>query len=352
MRVLVYGAGAIGSYLGGSLALAGEEVSFIARPAQAEVLNSNGLTLQAPDGQTQAAKNVRAYTTPREAMSGDAPVTRLYDCIILALKSFDTETAIADLRATGQPIPPIVCVQNGVDNEPKLREAFGAEKVIAGTVLTSTSIPEPGRVVIEKSRGVGLGAGHPLSERLAEALRQGGVKVTLYQSSESMKWSKLVTNLMANATAAICDLSTADVYAHPGLFEIEVRQMKEALRVMEAKGLMMVALPKSPSRELGFALRWLPAWLYQPVIQRAVGGARGGKQPSLHQDLSGGKRRSEIGYLNGAVARHAETLGISAPVNRALTEILEGIIAGQIAWEEYRGKPEKLVSRIFPKRGR
>jgi 2-dehydropantoate 2-reductase len=339
MHFLIYGAGAIGSYLGSAIALAGETVSFIARPAQAAILNERGLTLRKPEGDTQTVKNISAITTPAE-MSGT-------DAIILALKSFDTDTAIADLKATGHPVPPIICVQNGVDNETKLREAFGADKVIAGTVLTAVSAPEPGLVIIEKSRGVGLGGDAPLVEKLAAALRLGGVRTDLYRTPDSMKWSKLITNLMANATAAICDLSTHEVYTHPGLFEIEVRQMREALNVMDAKRLSVVALPRTPTQQLAFALRWLPSRLYQPIIRRAVSKGRGDKKPSFHQDLSAGKTRSEVRYLNGAVATHAEALGLNAPVNRKLTEILEGIVEKRISWDDYRNKPDKLAKEIL-----
>jgi 2-dehydropantoate 2-reductase len=348
MHFLIYGAGAIGGYLGSALALAGETVSFIARPAQAAILNERGLTLRPPEGETRTAKNIYAFTSPAQLFSRDAPVARLpLDAIILALKSFDTNTAIADLKAAGHPIPPIICVQNGVDNETKLREAYGPNNVIAGTVLTAVSTPEPGLVVIEKSRGVGLGGGAPLVEKLAAALRLGGVRTDLYPNPDSMKWSKLITNLMANATAAICDLSTHEVYTHPGLFEIEVRQMREALHVMDAKGLSVVALPRTPTTQLAFALRWLPSRLYQPIIRRAVSKGRGDKKPSFHQDLSASKTRSEVRYLNGAVAAHAEALGLNAPVNLKLTEILEGIVEKRIDWDEYRNKPDKLAKEIL-----
>jgi 2-dehydropantoate 2-reductase len=337
MKFLVYGVGAIGGYIGGSLANGGHEVAFIARPAQAEVLNSRGLTLR--NNQSQITNNhIRSFTSPVEALTHNS-----YDCLILALKAYDTDAAIAELKAAGKPVPPILCLQNGVDNEPKLREAFGLENVIAGTVLTAVANPEPGVIVVEKSRGVGLHSGHPLSEQLVAALRSASVYVKTYANAEAMKWTKLLTNILANATAAICDLSTEAVYAHPGLYRIEIAQLREAIAVMDAKRLPVVALPRSPTRELDFALRYLPPRLYQPIIQRAVGRGRGDKKPSFHQDLSAGKQRTEVTFLNGAVACHAEGLGLRTPVNRMLTEILESIVTGRVGWEEYRGKPENLV---------
>jgi 2-dehydropantoate 2-reductase len=344
MNFLIYGAGAIGGYVGGMLARGGNTVAFIARPTQAAFINEHGLTLENAPGQTepQIIRNLKAYGSPTEALAAGQ-----YDCLILALKAFDTEGAIADLKAANVPTPPILCLQNGVDNEPKLAEAFGAQQIIAGTILTAVATPEPGRVMIEKNRGAGIGGGHPLSERLGSVFNAAGISTRVYPNPEAMKWTKLIANLMGNALSAICDVSTSEVFASDTLYAIEIGQLKEALAVMQAKGLKPVALPKSPTLWLVFALSYLPPWSYRAIFQRALGGARGSKRPSLHMDLSAGKGRSEVGYLNGAVARHAREVGVKAPINAALTEILEGIVTGRIPWAEYRGKPEKLAKRIF-----
>lgn len=341
MNFLIYGAGAIGGYIGGALALAGSSVTFIARPSQAAILNKRGITLHnhlLPTGNSPA----RAFASPAEAFANGQ-----YDCLVIALKSFDTDTAIADFKTANAAAPPILCLQNGVENEAKFAEAFGPDRVIAGTVLTAVGLPEPGVVVVEKSRGAGLWGGHPMSERLASAFRSAGIATKTYSNAEAMKWTKLLTNLMGNATAAICDAPTEAVFTHPGLYRIEVEALKEALAVMDARGLPPVALPRSPTLELTFALRYLPPRLYQPMFCRALTRGRGNKKPSLHLDLSAGKPRTEVSYLNGAVARHAEALGLRAPVNRGLTETLEGIVAGRIGWDEYRGRPERLIAEVL-----
>ncbi|MBM4424267.1 MAG: 2-dehydropantoate 2-reductase [Chloroflexi bacterium] len=341
MNFLIYGSGAIGSYIGGTLALAGHNAIFLDRPAPAAILRERGITLR-HGNDTRTARDLRIITSAAEALAQPD-----LDCAILAVKSFDTDSVIADIRATGLTPPPILCLQNGVDNEPKLREAFGADRALDGTVLTAIGILGPGNIIVERNRGLGVWGGHPLSERLVSAFGSAGVVAKLYPNAEAMKWSKLITNLMANATAAICDISTEAVYAHTGLYEIEVRMMREAIALMDAKRLPVVGLPRTPTRELNFALRWLPPRLYQPIIQRMVGRGRGDKKPSFHQDLAAGKPRTEVGFLNGAVARHAEAMGLTAPVNRALTEILESIVAGKIAWDEYRGRPDKLSAQIL-----
>ncbi len=62
-------------------------------------------------------------------------------------------------------MPPILCLQNGVDNEPAIAAVLGPDRVIAGTVTCSIARRAAGDIVLEKARGIGIAAGHPLSER-------------------------------------------------------------------------------------------------------------------------------------------------------------------------------------------
>lgn len=68
--------------------------------------------------------------------------------------------------------------------------------------------------------------------------------------------------------------------------------------------------------------------------------------PSLYLDLAGGRQRSEVLYLNGAVTTHAQWLGLDAPVNRTLYDLLASITTGQTPWEEFRSRPQKLIERV------
>jgi 2-dehydropantoate 2-reductase len=133
---------------------------------------------------------------------------------------------------------------------------------------------------------------------------------------------------------------------HEGLYQIEIGALKEALAVMKAKNIPVVDLPRTPTRTLAFAVRNLPPALYQPILIRMVGGGRGDKLPSFHLDLKAGRHKTEVSYLNGAIARHAEHVGLSAPINQKLSEILEAIVAGKVAWGEYRNQPDKLTREV------
>jgi 2-dehydropantoate 2-reductase len=161
-----------------------------------------------------------------------------------------------------------------------------------------------------------------------------------------MKWSKLLTNLLANATSAILDLPPAEIYSHPGLYALEVRQIREALAVMRQVGASVVDLPGTPVRALAALMRSFPAWIGRPLAVRFLGRGRGNKMPSFHIDLYNGHLRSEVAYLNGAVVRFGERLGVKTPVNRLLTETLTQLAALEIPLDTFRRNPEKLLALL------
>lgn len=339
LNVLVFGAGAIGGYLGGSLALQGHRVVFLERERNALGLRERGVKLTIGN-QTHHLNELGVVTSIQEALRLSS-----YDVAFFALKSYDTVEALKSVQPYAAELPPFLCLQNGVENEAALAEILDADKVIAGTVTTAVAKDGLGQIRLERLRGVGLAAGHPLSARLAMAMNEAGLNVRLYEDAAAMKWSKLLTNLLTNASCAILDLSPAQVMAHPGLFKIEMRHLREALDVMGAMGFGPVDLPGTPVRALAFGAR-LPAALARPLMARAVGRGRGGKMPSLHIDLHAGKGRSEVDWLNGAVVRAGQRLGIDTPVNRFLNETLQNLAKGKVETNPFSHEPNKFLQAV------
>jgi len=340
MRFLCFGVGAIGTYIGGSLAAAGNTVVFIERPEVAEIVRRNGLTI------TVQGKIIRV-PTPLLASSivaalCDAP----FDAAILAVKSFDTQSVLDDLAPHAATIPPILSFQNGVENEPLLAKVLGSAKVIAGTVTTAVGRKSAGDITVERLRGIGISTLHPLGSPLVSVFNQAGLRARGYSNSAAMKWSKMVTNLIANATSAILNMTPTQIFAHPGLYTLEVRQMREALRVMQAQNIPVVSLPATPVALLAWVVNRLPPSLSRVIVEQSVGKGRGGKMPSFHIDLYSGRGKSEVDYLNGAVARYGSHYHVPTPVNRKLNEILLGLTRGEIPLEKYAGQPEKLLADI------
>ena len=348
MKWLCFGAGAIGTYIGGSLALAGDEVVFLERSSAAAELRQTGLHIDfgsysEPGRSGRAA--VRPASVKVEEALEDALAAGPFDAAIYALKSFDTTDAIERMRPFAAHLPPLCCFSNGVDNEPALVALLGPGKVVAGTVTTSVGRRAPGDVVLEKLRGIGISASHPLAGSVVRALNAASLHARLIPNPTAMKWSKLLTNLLANATSAILDMTPADVLQNRDLYRLEVAMLRECLGVMRAQQIPVIDLPGVPVRALAVAAR-LPTFLSRPLVSRVAGGGRGGKMPSFHIDLHAGRGQSEVDYLNGAVVRAGEQCGLPTPVNAFLTDLLDSLTLGRTDMAEYAHQPSRLLGTL------
>jgi len=348
LKILTFGAGAIGTYIGGSLALAGHQVVFVDKPAKVEELRARGLRL---DLTLDKRRNTKDATTINPssfvivASLEEALRYGPFDLALFALKSFDTQAALDGLKPFADKMPPILCLSNGVSNEPSIAEALGSDKVIYGTVTTAIGKRGAGDIVLERLRGIGIAKGHALSEKLVATFNWAYLNAKLFNDAASMKWSKMLTNLIANPTSAILDMTAAEVFANKDLYKLEIDMLKECVAVMKAQGIEVVDLPGTPVRALAFATA-LPLWLSKPFLSRAAGAGRGNKMPSFHIDLHSGRGKSEVEYLHGAVVRAGVKFNVPTPVNKVLTETLLALTKKEIPLEEFAHKPEKLLAKI------
>ena len=348
LKVLTFGAGAIGTYIGGSLALAGHTVVFIEQPAIAEELRTRGLRLDLtldPRRQTNEASRINPPAFQIVSSLDDALRYGPFDVALFALKSFDTRPALEGIKPYADRMPPVLCLSNGVSNEPAIAEALGSDKVIYGTVTSAIGRRGAGDIVLERLRGMGVAKGHPLSERLNRALDKAFLHSKLFDDAASMKWSKMLTNLLANPTSAILNMTASEVFANRDLYKLEIEMLRECLAVMEAQNIEVVDLPGTPVRALAFATR-LPLWLSKPLLSRAAGAGRGAKMPSFHIDLHMGRGKSEVEYLHGEVVRAGEKCSVPTPVNKVLTETLMALTRKEIPLEEFSRRPENLLERV------
>ena len=140
LKVLSFGAGAIGTYIGGSLALAGHEVVFMERPGVVEELRERGLRLDLSTDKRREGSEAFVIPPPSFRCASSLEEALLYgpfDVGLFALKSFDTLTALESLQPHADKVPPLLCLSNGVDNEPAIAAALGPDKVIPGTVTSA-----------------------------------------------------------------------------------------------------------------------------------------------------------------------------------------------------------------------
>lgn len=346
LRWLCFGAGAIGTYIGGSLALAGEEVVFLEQPGTLAELSKRGLRLdlRADKGRQNAgdlalsADSLTFCESLNEAFQHGP-----FDAAIYALKSFDTAAAIESIRSLVDRMPPVVCFSNGIENEPALTRVLGNEKVVAATVTTAIGRRGPGDIVLERLRGVGIHSAPAIAPRLLASANGARLNARPYSDAAAMKWSKMLTNLIANPTSAILDMTASEVLSHPGIYRLEIGMLRECLAVMRARRIRLVDLPGMAVRALALVVQ-LPTWASKPFIARAAGAGRGGKMPSFHIDLHSGRGRSEVEYLHGAVARAGRESGVPTPINSFLTRTLVALTRGEIASQEFARQPQKLLA--------
>jgi 2-dehydropantoate 2-reductase len=348
LKVLAFGAGALGTYIGGSLALAGHNVVFVEQAKVAAELHERGLRLDLTLDKRRNAREAFKIDPSAFVIASSLEEALRYgpfDVALYALKSFDTPAAMEAVHPFAEKMPPILCLSNGVDNEPIIAKTLGPDKVNYGTVTSAIGRRAAGDIVLEKLRGVGVASGHPLSDRLVAAFNGAFLNAQAFLDADDMKWSKMLTNLLANPLSAILDMSAAEIYAHRGLYRLEIEMLRECLAVMAAQNIKVVDLPGTPVRALAFAVK-LPLWLSKPLLARAAGSGRGSKMPSFHIDLHSGRGKSEVDFLHGAVVRAGKRTGVPTPVNRLLTESLLALTVGEIPLEEYARQPKKLLAKL------
>jgi 2-dehydropantoate 2-reductase len=340
MKFLCFGMGAIGTYIGGSLLLAGHEVAFLERGEPGQEPSQKLLTLNLPSGKHTVEANQVFFSLTEALAAAD------YDAALVAVKSFDSSSLAETIRPFAAHFPPLLCLQNGVENEEVYAEVLGEDKVIGASIGTAVSKAGLGSIAVEKMRGIGIESTHPLSSQIITAFRQAGLHPSGYPRRGDLKWSKMITNLLGNATSAILNWTPSQVFANRRVYHLEVLQIKETLQVMKALGLQVVNLPGTPIKPLVQIISTLPEPLSQPISWMGLGKGRGAKMPSFHIDLYAGQKRSEVTFLNGAVVRKGQELGIATPVNQALCEVLEKLASGEYEKKEWNDAPELLLARI------
>lgn len=336
-RVAVLGAGAVGTLLGGLLAAAGADVVLVDRRVPPGA--PTDVVIHEPNGRRVEARIRRAETL------GELPGPT--DLVVVAVKMFDLAAALDDLAAW--PATPVLTIQNGIGAEELVASARPGAPLVAGSLTSPVERPGPAEVRWRGRGGIALavaaGAAAPTADWLAAAFRAAGLPAQRLRDPRAMKWSKLLGNIVGNALAALADREPAEVFADPALYDLERRQVREALAVMRAARIPVVALPGADVRFLALAFR-LPAAIGRPILRRVVGGARGGKSPSLRLHLQGAEGPTEAAWMNGAIARAGAVAGVPTPVNAALARLLDAAAADPDLRAELARRPHRIAELV------
>ena len=307
MKIAVIGAGAIGGLVGGQLARAGEEVTFLVRGANLDALRRNGLRLLLPDGSEHVVRNIRATDDYDEA----GP----QDLVILAVKAHQVQDVADRLPRLLGPATPVVTMQNGipfwyfhrhggplegrqlhsVDAGVPLAERIPLERVIGCVVYPAAELEAPG--VVRHVEGERLPLGEPdgsSSERvarIAECFTRAGFKSPVLADIRAEIWLKLWGNLSFNPISGLSHATLADICGFPLSRELAANMMREAQEVAGRLGVQMRV----------------------PLEKRIAGAEKvGHHKTSMLQDIEAG-RSPEIDALVGSVVELARLAATPTP---------------------------------------
>lgn len=295
-RFVVLGAGAVGGAIGGRLHASGHEVLLVARGEHGRTIAERGLRLQTPDGVATLRVPVVEVLEPSSLEKDDV--------VLLATKSQDSRAALEQLVAAGGPGIPVVCVQNGIDNERaalrRFERVYGMLVVVPGTHL------EPGVVVLSASPPYGVldlsrypSGSDAVSSAVAGALRAAGFVADEVVDVMPWKRTKLLFNL-ANALQALVGV------------EADVADLAEAARAEGRACLVASGLPFVDEAAFRERIR---------VVRTEPEGTAGRVGGSSWQSMTRGLKTIEADYLNGEIALLGRLHGVPVPVNALLQRL-------------------------------
>ncbi len=316
-HISIFGAGAIGCYIGGAWQAAGLPVSFIGRQRTKADIDRNGITLTDVDG-------ARLHLPPGSVEFGTrSKDLSKADVIALCVKSHDTIPAAKEIKKHGRKSATVISFQNGVSNVQTLKEMLLGFEVVQGMVPFNVAYMWSGRW----HKGVAgelVAAETPVTLAIAEQIgrRPGQLRTT--REVEGLAWGKLLINLN-NAVNALSGKSLLDQLGDRDYRRVVAASMRETLAILDKAGIKPAKLGPIPPDLLPHAIA-APDFLFRNTIlkaQRIDPHARS----SMADDLAAG-RRTEIDYLNGEVIKLAATMKRRAPVNEAIVSLIKQAEAG------------------------
>ncbi len=338
-RIAVMGTGAVGGYAGAHMAQAGEDITFIDPwPEHVETMRSKGLRISHIRDVPEFTVPVRAlHLTELQHFAKEQPV----DIAFVCMKSYDTAWATAMISQYLSPNGFVVSLQNCM-NEETIAGVVGWGRVV-GCIASSITVDlcEPGHVRRaagksgDKHTVFRTGEVHGrITDRVKEIKRLVALTDSALVTTNlwGERWSKLVTNAMANGMSASTGLISKEILRNDVLRRFGARLGSEAIRVGQALGYELEEVHHIDPEIIAKAGEGDAAAVreYDEHRLAEVNKAGGGEhRPSMGQDMVKG-RRTEIEFLNGLIVRKGEEVGIPTPANAALTDIVKRVERGEL----------------------
>jgi 2-dehydropantoate 2-reductase len=304
MKFAILGSGAVGGYYGAKLAQAGHDVTFIARGMHLDAIRARGLEIRSPLGDFIA----------RSPAEQDTAKVGPVDCVILATKTYDNESALPMLAPMVGAGSTVLTLQNGVDSVDECAATVGRDAVLGGSAYVATAVEAPGLIVQTGTHrrvvfGEPFSGGGSVSPRVAairDALAGAGIEVEAVADARVPLWEKFIYLSPFAAFTGASRLAIGGIWQFPQVQETFYEACREVERVARAEGINVA-----------------------PDTIRRIEGYMGELPPSTRSslliDLQQGKR-IEVEALQGSVVRRGKKTGVPTPIHAALYAVLK-------AWE-------------------
>ena len=285
-RILVLGAGAMGSIYGAFLSRK-NDVTLIGDKTHVESINSSGLRITGDANETiQVKAETEIHDIPRKAL------------IILTTKAYDSEKAINGIRKLIKKDTIVLILQNGLGNEEVVKHVLGEVKVLRGVTKMAAEFFKPGEIkfwtgetVVEPSDA---------STEIAKILNDCGLRTRISDNIDREIWTKLVVNCVVNPLTAIFRVRNCEIWGD-SLKNVRQGVVSECLRVAEAEG---IALNRNIAERMD-----------NQVLSYA-------NFSSMYQDIIKGKK-TEIDFLNGRIVELGKKHHVPTPFNETLVSFIK-----------------------------
>ncbi len=297
MKIVIIGAGAMGSIYAALLADAGNEVIAVTRNVEhRDAIRASGLRVEGASGDRTVSLSV----------SDEVPST-VADLVIIAVKARDAASVAAGLSPLLGEHTLILTMQNGLGSAELVARQIGSHRLMAGIAGGfGASMVQPGHIHHSGMQKILIGPFDDLSihhcERIAGVWQQAGFRAAAVTDILSMQWEKLICNVAFSALSALTGLTVGGIVNDTGLYEIGLQAAREAFDVASALDIPLSVTDPVAHVE-AFASQVMDA------------------KPSMRADHEA-RRRSEIEFINGAVPREAARVHLTAPVNQTLTALV------------------------------
>lgn len=307
MRIAVMGAGSIGSYFGGTLALAGNRVTLIARGEHLAAILDQGLRIQTDDRllTVPCGETLAATDDPAEA----GPV----DLVLLTVKTYQNEAAIPAMNPMVGPDTAVLCLQNGIDSYQAASSALGPEKVLPGAAYIEAARLGPGLVrqsgsVVRIAFGEPDGSDSQRGKDIEDTLVAAGINAQFSRDIRQTLWTKFLFIATMAGVTSLSRETMAQIMPRPEWRKVIVQCMREIEGVARADDVD----------------------LDQDIVEKTVAYIEGDLEDmhaSMHADIMAG-RPLELEALNGAVVRAGLRVGVPTPINDLIYAALKPFAQG------------------------